>query len=91
MITTTYTCDRCKKAQPTQTQFWTVRTWARSYDTLPAAWHDAGSKEIQVCRLCLEDLGFNVRTAPGVTPPPPPTVEDLVREIFRLCADEVQP
>ena len=93
MITTTYTCDRCKAEQTTKQQFWTVGVVAITRDrSLPdpryagyVEWAPVGS--MQVCRPCLDALGVQMKreaVRPGT--PPQPTLEEVIAEIATEAA-----
>lgn len=79
MITTTYKCDKCGNVQETPEQFWTIGvgagipTRAISID-----------RAMQVCRRCLENLGYHVKQPRPPNSPPPPTIEELIREILEI-------
>jgi len=81
-ITTIYKCDKCGNEQDNGKQFWhvgiTIFTQYISKYT---------EQEIDVCRPCLESLGINVPEEKAQTLPPPPTVEDLIREIISLVQE----
>jgi len=87
MVKTIYTCDKCgKTVDHPKEQMWTLGVVVREgfhgsfYDCKP------GETDIQVCRPCLELLG--IHRSPDIKPggialPPPPSLEDLIREIVR--------
>lgn len=78
-IRTIYKCDRCAGEQDTPAQFWTVGVFANCQSNS----RDFVSSEhkMHVCRPCLESLGIYVRKQDMPTGVPPPTLEDLIREI----------
>jgi hypothetical protein len=80
-IKTTYTCDRCKTVQDTITQFWTIAVVVK--EGTMSSWSEPDQKrKMDVCRSCLELLGFyRAPSCPAPPLPPPPTLEDLIREI----------
>ena len=81
-ITTIYKCDKCGNEQTTGEQFWTVHlSISCKY------FSDSRQKEIEVCRPCLESFGILVPAEKAKTLPPPPTVEDLIREIIAMVQD----
>ena len=80
-ITTIYKCDKCGNEQASDWQFWhvgiTIFTQHISKYT---------EQEIDVCQPCLESFGINVPDE-KVKTLPPPTVEDLIREIITLVQE----
>lgn len=83
-----YTCDKCGHEQPTDEQMWILGVGYRSvrkYGGYGA--NDWSSREQMWCRRCLEDVGLVPIAHKRIDPPapPPPTFEDLVRQI----ADDV--
>ena len=83
MITTIYKCDKCGNEQNSRKQFWTVHiSISCEYYT------HSQQKEIQVCQICLESFGILVPEKKKETLPPPPTVEDLIREIISMVQDD---
>lgn len=86
MIKTTYICDRCSNEQATAEQFWAVGVWA----THDGGYRDSArehKKGIQVCRACLEALGFHVQTE---TKKHPEYVERTTEDILRELIEKVQ-
>lgn len=84
MIKTNYICDRCAHPQESPDQFWVIGVKAKPYGYTTSQW-EASDHQMQVCRPCLEVLGFHVR-APKKDEPPlpaPPTLEELIREIVQ--------
>ena len=85
MIVTTYTCDRCGHSQTGEGNLWTVRVQVgpgvnhqfNHYDGNKLLW----------CRPCIEffnNLLSLFRDAkPSPDAPPPPTIDDMIREIVR--------
>ena len=86
MIITTYTCDKCGHAQDKNDQMWNIGV---------VIGHDASiyygnrtPNPVQLwCRDCIEGLGLlppggGAKDAPPL-PDPPPTLEDMIREIVR--------
>ena len=79
-----YICDKCGHEQSDTNQFWTVGVTA-NHATCPKEEFVDG-KFMQVCRPCLESFGIHVRhKQKDETPPPIPTVEDLIRDLVRRC------
>jgi ribosomal protein L40E len=85
MIEIKYICDKCEATQPTAQQMWMIRVQighhGGGYNQMP--W---SSKEEMWCRKCIEGLGLLPsfdQPAPESVPPPPPSFEDMVREIAR--------
>jgi len=82
MITTIYKCDKCGNEQTTRKKFWDVNILVScEYFT------DNRQKRIEVCQSCLESFGILVSEEKKATLPPPPTVEDLIREIITLVQE----
>ncbi len=89
-IVTTFSCDRCGTVVKVVSisgerpeQFWEVAVTYKHYgDNLPSQ----GGK-LFVCRGCLQALGFVRTEASAKALPPPPTVEDLIREIIQRCSE----
>ena len=96
MIVTTYTCDKCGHAQNKNDQMWDIGVvighHASIYgrDRTPASIYgrDRTPNPVQLwCRDCIEELGLlppggGAKDAPPL-PDPPPTLEDMIREIVR--------
>jgi len=80
-ITIIYKCDKCGNEQTTKDQFWHVEIVTSHYSS------KCIQKEIDVCRPCLESFGINVPEEKEEALPPPPTVEDLIREIISLVQE----
>lgn len=86
MKTTTYTCDRCKIFDNTNTiDLITVKITLFNYDT--------EVRSIEWCRKCLVETGLlkgnNLHLYPEAKIViPPPTIEDLIKEIIH---QEVNP
>ena len=81
-ITTIYKCDKCGNEQDNRDQFWNVEI------SISAHYYSKQSqKAIDVCRQCLESFGILVRRENKATLPPPPTVEDLIREIIAMVQE----
>lgn len=76
-----YTCDKCKKEQDSDFQFWTVGVTA-NHGVTPSN-HFVAQKSLQVCRPCLEGFGIFVQTRgkPDKSEPKTPTLEELIMEI----------
>lgn len=82
MITTTYTCDRCKATQDTDKQFWKVG--AACWQSTQHAPGTFDWKFMHVCRSCAEIMGFLPGDAKKQDPAvEPPTLEDIIREIVQ--------
>jgi hypothetical protein len=89
MKRTMYTCDRCHVAVDSPNGLWQARTSVSSNGNADTLHY----KEVDLCRQCLTQLGFgeiktNIR---GTAATPAPGVEDLLREIFRLCSMRDKP
>ena len=81
-ISIIYKCDKCRNEQTNKRQFWTVHVLiSGEYYT-----HNL-QREIQVCQLCLESFGILVPIEKVKALPPPPTVEDLIREIMSMVQE----
>jgi len=81
-VTTIYKCDRCHGEQDTPVQFWNVgvvvTAWAgREYRK------EYPDKTMDVCRSCCENMGLVMRLPKHPELTPPPTLEDLIREIVQ--------
>ena len=72
-----YKCDKCGNEQTTRKNFWNV-------DILVSCEYftDSRQKQIGVCQSCLESFGILVPEEKAKTLPPPPTIEDLIREVM---------
>ncbi len=84
----TYECDKCHAVQATDSQFWEVGIKCNHLNYTNNDFVDETFR-MQVCRPCLEAFGIHVqaRKRDEVPLPPPPTLEDLIRE---LVAREVE-
>lgn len=80
-IATIYKCDKCGNEQSTPEQFWKLGLTARCM-SLGGSHATNDINCMYVCRPCLEALGIYVRQ-PKADAPPPPTLEDIIREIVR--------
>ncbi|OHB69253.1 MAG: hypothetical protein A2W23_07535 [Planctomycetes bacterium RBG_16_43_13] len=81
-ITTIYKCDKCGNEQNSGKKFWTV------YVMISGEYYTQSiQKEIYVCQLCLESFGILVPREKVEALPPPPTVEDLIREIMSMVQE----
>lgn len=95
-VRTIYTCERCKKDQDTESDFYTVGILVQSgsedftnmgYGNKRCV--DSG-KQMQVCRTCLEAMGISPwqpEQKPQDTPPP--SLEDLIREIVAATVTDM--
>jgi len=90
MITTTYTCDHCKEVKDKETLF----TISLKANNLITDYGGGGLTPVcgnaHWCRSCLHKLGWfkTTKPLPGTdTPPPPATLEDLIRQ---LVIDTIQ-
>jgi hypothetical protein len=85
-VKTTYKCDKCGAEQDTDDQFWTVGIYANCQCLSD---NKVTGKSLQVCRLCLEELGIYAETKinKDLMPVPIPTVEDLIRTIMERVAE----
>lgn len=82
---TIYTCDRCGGTQETRDQFWGIRVQITHFGCYPQNWDTVGAAHpaVEVCRSCLEHLGFYPRPETKAKPDyNPPSTEDLIREIL---------
>jgi len=83
MITTIYTCDKCGHAQDTKEQMWQVQVSIGSIGERPS---QNRAHAADWCRKCAEAAHLlpDVRHKEAKEElPPPPTLEDLVRQIVR--------
>ena len=94
MIVTTYTCDKCGHSQErpgSPKQLWDVGIGievvgsSRSYSTSPPLFH----AKIW-CRDCVTKAGLLLpsRTDEEKAPTPPPTLEDMIRELIKEEIDD---
>jgi len=80
MITTIYKCDKCGAEQTNNDQFWSITVFVENASVN----YRKGWQGIQVCRSCLGSLNiFPTKTKASDPAAPPPTLEDLIREIVR--------
>lgn len=91
-ITTIYKCDKCgaEQAIPSMdspVQFWQVKISSRPYPLQQFQPYGTAPVTINVCRPCLESFGINVTKQKDKPAPPPPSVEDLIREVIALCTE----
>jgi hypothetical protein len=88
-ISTTYTCDRCGTTLTAMIRngipdrFWEVAVTYKHYGENLSS--PAG--KIFVCHSCLQSLGVVRTEASAKALPPPPSVEDLIREIIQRCSE----
>lgn len=83
MITTIYKCDKCGHQQITQKQMYEIQVTRRPLE-LPHG-HSL-EKSAHWCRMCMEAAHIYPPAShkeAGKELPPPPTLEDLVRQIVR--------
>lgn len=84
-IETKYICDRCKKEQAVSDQMWSISVAYSPYGT--NAYQSSGQYEQHKqmwCRDCMEANGFFAYPPKEPTAdPPPPGLEDLIRELVR--------
>ena len=85
MITTIFSCDRpgCGHTQEDSTQMWELQVSLSHY---PGTFdYPTTKKQALWCRKCVEEFGMLPIPETSITVPiiPPPTIEDLVREIVR--------
>lgn len=90
MKTTTWTCDRCSKAQDTPEQMWEVGLAVKSLDNrhyTPTV--DIMQKQ-EWCRACLDRYSVLIRWAAPepLTETSAPTLEDFIREMVREVVKE---
>lgn len=83
-ITTTYTCDKCGASQGTYTQMWEIKVAFYHYGNRPE-YSDGLQPKALWCRKCVEPYPFLLGRPrlEGDTSPPPPTLEDFLRDIIR--------
>ncbi len=86
MIVTTYTCDRCGHDQTKTEQMWDIGIVIGHHPSR-ADWSRTPNPCQLWCRTCVETLGLlpqggGEKDAPPL-PDPPPTLEDMIREIAR--------
>lgn len=83
MIVTTYSCDRCDHNQTTNQQMWEVGVHLRHCE---GTTHSTQHKALW-CRKCVEAVGIFPsplqKRGEDQTPPPAPTLEDMLREMIR--------
>ena len=98
MITTTYTCDRCKKAQDTPNQMWRVgfkvasadnrhSSNGRAEDATPSDYSMQLANASLWCRECIDSLqllGIQAKKPVETAPAPEVTLEEMLREIIRM-------
>ena len=85
MIGTTYTCDRCNHEQTTFGKMWTVEIAVNEMGTWSKPSNSKGALSKLWCRRCVETFGL-LQPAKDDTEhviTPPPTLEDLIREIVQ--------
>ncbi len=83
-ITTEYKCDRCEHTQEERTQMWEVEVMRRSLDSPSASASAARQPPKKLwCKKCMEELHIlPCKQGQEEKLPPPPTLEDLIREII---------
>lgn len=88
MITTTYKCDRCGVEQPTHEQMWEIIFHFRPFDKRPYQAMQYMPATALWCRNCCELYPQMLKKKEETpTPAPPPTLEDLLREVIREEVD----
>ena len=80
-IKTEYICDKCGAVQASEEQFWELKVSAEHVDYTSTNRYVDAARTMQVCRQCLESLGYHVQVKPGQSTPTPPTLEELIIEI----------
>jgi hypothetical protein len=85
MRVTTVTCDRCKKVilEKDYSQIWPVKVVYGSSSSVHT--------QVEWCRSCTIEMGLlTVKAEKTIAPriEPPPTIEDLIREIAYEVAQE---
>ena len=86
-ITTTYTCDKCGHSQPTSDQMWIILVVVNRWTSAPVTIASAYTHRKNLwCRKCIEAFGLlppprNEKNEHVITPPP--TFEEMVRDIVR--------
>lgn len=95
MKTTIYACDRCDWKQDRDRKFDGPYRWMRTVSILMEdGHHDIGYgsrldgsdmiKSVFWCDVCCAAVGLaRHRPVPKADEPPPPTIEDMLREIIR--------
>ncbi|MEE9597935.1 MAG: hypothetical protein V3V96_14270 [Acidiferrobacterales bacterium] len=89
MKTVTYKCDRCKKEiNHPKEQVWNVAVGLECEPKSPSLFYSSCPRA-QWCRRCTEEFRLVVAPSVPVPPlPPPPTIEDLIREIVQQEVEE---
>ena len=90
MIVTTYTCDKCGHHQTTNDQMWGIAVVMEHGIPVPNYGPRLTPRHNGLwCRKCIESIGLLcAKPDPDdKTAKPPPTLEDMIREIV---ANEVQ-
>lgn len=86
-ITTEHKCDKCGHTQPDGTQMWHVGIlFYHSGSSMGSSMHQNLHSQKYWCRPCMEYVGLlgphQVRVGPAKIEPPPPTIEDMLRELI---------
>jgi len=92
MIVTTYTCDKCGHSQEKKDQMWDIGVSLTHLDSPYSATRTLNPKKLW-CRDCVEGIGLLVPSPSLKKPPPPPaTLEDIVRDLLReMILEEMEP
>ena len=91
MIKTEYICDRCAKPQPPHIATSHPPLWQISVKCEPIDSHDRycpTQQEAQWCNACVEELKVKRPLIYGGSPPGPPTLEAVIRDIVRSELDD---
>ena len=80
MITTTYSCDHCKKTQDNAAQMWWIKLSCSSSQYSTDSYL---RKEELWCRECCDKYNLVIDPPKSGPPSPQPTFEDTLREIIR--------
>lgn len=86
-------CDKCKKELEKDAQFWLIGVVVKCPTqprSVPLRFEEVigPDRRIEVCRPCLEAFGFYAQIKPNEPPPPPRTLEDMIREIIQQELEE---
>ena len=82
---TTYKCDLCGKEQDNQGQMWTIALFVKNGCTAYVGQGDYPKKKTDWCRACMEIYSLlpTVEIKPDKVIQPPPTIEDIIRDLVR--------
>lgn len=83
MIVTTYTCDRCGHSQTTKDNMWEIKL---NFNNLGASVYGVHGYNKLWCKACCQlfpQLLMETPKNPEPSTPPPPTLEDLLRDLIK--------